>query len=96
MIQKFPIWLLPLLVVSMTFFTVSNLNFANGQLMQDISCPSCVTIPASELELYKELFPLIISGTYNFFYHFALFSAPPVLHLAHQQCAKISYPVAVL
>ena len=43
-----------------TIFTVTNFPNAVGQTMIDTSCPSCVTIPPNEIELYKELFPIII------------------------------------
>ena len=53
-------------IVAIVFFSILGTNLAYAQ--SDLSCPSCVQIPYDKIDLYKELFPLIIwtdSQVYN-------------------------------
>ena len=54
-------------LIALGLFALPVLGIANAQI-QDLSCPSCVTIPHDEIDLYKEGFSLIIwtdSTVYN-------------------------------
>lgn len=53
-------FLLSILVISLMIVTALASDSVYGQIMQDVSCPGCVTIPSDEIQLYKELFPIII------------------------------------
>lgn len=58
--MKFPSRLVFLLLLISIPFSLTQYSELYGQTMQDISCPSCVKISSDEIELYKELFPIII------------------------------------
>lgn len=59
-LAKMAILVLSLMVLPITSGTTQDFTNVYGQTMQDISCPGCVTIPPNEIDLYRELFPIII------------------------------------
>ena len=58
-------FLMLLIIINLSLVTLSPSNFQEshaqqGPFVQDLSCLGCVDIPQDEIELYKDLFPLII------------------------------------
>jgi predicted secreted protein with PEFG-CTERM motif len=48
--------------------TLSNISYAESEII----CPSCVQIPSYEIDLYKEMFPLIVWTDSSIYDHYSI------------------------
>lgn len=67
-------------------------EIAWGQaIIQDMSCPSCIEIPPEELDIYKDLFPLIIWTDYQVYDH-----SSEILVWGHTRTNNLQIPITLI